>query len=176
MSVPQPIQSLQSQWRMRSHCLAALKINPVWCDQLRSLLMWILRNLQQLTLSTAVPSVWMGACPLPAASCSPQLWCWVWGCSPDITMSVLLPLLSKQTCFRLWCGYCPCPECRADLTRWYSWSSRVPRKQWIREVHIRKGDIVVLWLNLANGYCAIPHKLVETMYPVRSTSSWTTTV
>jgi len=31
----------------------------------------------------------------------------------------------------------------------------------IREVQENKGDLVVLWLDLANAYGSIPHKLVE---------------
>lgn len=34
--------------------------------------------------------------------------------------------------------------------------------QLIREVQEGKDDLAVLWLDLANGYCSIPHKLVET--------------
>lgn len=34
--------------------------------------------------------------------------------------------------------------------------------QLIREAREGKGDIVVLWLDLANAYGSIPHKLVET--------------
>ncbi len=33
--------------------------------------------------------------------------------------------------------------------------------QLIREAHENRGDLVVLWLNLANAYGSIPHKLVE---------------
>lgn len=35
--------------------------------------------------------------------------------------------------------------------------------QLIREAREGKGDLVVLWLDLANAYGSIPHKLVETM-------------
>lgn len=34
--------------------------------------------------------------------------------------------------------------------------------QLIREVREGKGDLMVLWLDLANAYGSIPHKLVET--------------
>lgn len=34
--------------------------------------------------------------------------------------------------------------------------------QLIREVRVKKGDLTVLWLDLANAYSFIPHKLVET--------------
>lgn len=33
--------------------------------------------------------------------------------------------------------------------------------QLIREAHEGKGDLAVLWLDLANAYGSIPHKLVE---------------
>lgn len=33
--------------------------------------------------------------------------------------------------------------------------------QLIREAHENRGDLVVLWLDLANAYGSIPHKLVE---------------
>lgn len=34
--------------------------------------------------------------------------------------------------------------------------------QLIREANESKGDVAVLWLDLANAYGSIPHKLVET--------------
>ena len=35
--------------------------------------------------------------------------------------------------------------------------------QLIQEAHEGKGDLAVLWLDLANAYGSIPHKLVETL-------------
>lgn len=43
--------------------------------------------------------------------------------------------------------------------------------QLIREAREGKGDLAVLWLDLANVYGSIPHKLVEA-----ATTSWIITI
>lgn len=43
--------------------------------------------------------------------------------------------------------------------------------QLIREAHESRGDLAVLWLDLANAYASIPHKLIDLALHLHHVSS-----
>lgn len=57
-----------------------------------------------------------------------------------------------------------------ELQVYHAWNTQKQSPR-IRKAREGKGDLVVLWLELANAYSSVPHKLVETTLNRNSVSS-----